>query len=570
MESPAPGLPEDCMTLLRPTATALIALTIAGSHAHAAAPASRDVPSAIQQYVRARAADAAGLTELAAAGYGAALAATPNDPLVAMRAYRQAMMAGDRALALRAANVLVSTGKQPPDVRMLLLTEAVSAKNWAGAATIVDQIEQDQVFAFAAPALRAWIARGSGKGDPLAALDGARKLGGIAAAYAAEHRALMLLATGRRDEGVAAVRSMIGPGGRGAVRLRITAAAALVKAGDRAAALDLLEGEEPLLGLARSRINDRKSLPPAVTGAADGIADLFTRVAVDINRERVTPIALSFARLATFLAPRDAETWLVTSELLTAAEQYGTALAVLDNIRADSPFAEAARNQRLELLVRQGEREKALAEALAATRKRDVAVADWTRVGGLYGELERPRDAADAYGRALALHEAQPDDGSRWTILLMLGGALHEAGDWPAARAALEKAHALAPDEAVVLNYLGYALLERREDLPEAQALIEKASKIRPEDAAITDSLGWSHYVRGDLPKAIELLERAVISQPGEPTLNEHLGDAYWTAGRKMEARFAWRAALVHADAKDTQRISTKIDMGWTPEVAAP
>jgi len=551
-------------------ALVLAAVAPAEAPAFAAKPAVRQVPSLLQQYVRARAADATGQTEVAAAGYSAALDAAPDDTLVAARAYRQAMMAGDEALALRAVKVLDAAQKLPPDARMLLLSEAVRQKNWAEATHVIDRIEDEQIFGFAVPVLRAWVVRGMGKGDPLEPLNIARKAGGIAAAYGAEHRALLLLATGEREEGVAAVRSLISPGGRGAVRLRIAAATAMVKGGDRAGALEILQGDDPMLGVARRRIEERRSLPAPISSPAEGIAELFTRVAIDINRERVTPIALTFSRLATQLAPKYAETWLVTSELLTSEEHYGAALAVLDNIRPDDPFAEAARSQRMELLVKQGNREAALAEALDATRKRDADEADWMRVGGLYSDADKPAEAAEAYGRALALNREHPDDGSRWTVLLLQGGALHEAGNWPEARKALEEAVKLAPDQAVVLNYLGYAQLERRENLAEAQALIEKASKLKPEDPAITDSLGWTYYVRGDVPKAIELLERAVESEPGEPTINEHLGDAYWSAGRRLEARFAWRAALVYADAKDARRISAKIDRGLTPEVAAP
>lgn len=80
--------------------------------------------------------------------------------------------------------------------------------------------------------------------------------------------------------------------------------------------------------------------------------------------------------------------------------------------------------------------------------------------------------------------------------------------------------------------------------------LILRASQLRPKDSAILDySLGWVYYVRGNLPKAIETLERAVQGQPDEPTINEHLGDAYWAAGRRIDARYAWRAALLSADA---------------------
>jgi len=96
----------------------------------------------------------------------------------------------------------------------------------------------------------------------------------------------------------------------------------------------------------------------------------------------------------------------------------------------------------------------------------------------------------------------------------------------------------------VVLNYLGYALLDRGQKLPEAQALIEAAAKLRPGDGFIVDSLGWLYYRTGQYDKAVATLERAVAAEPGDPAINDHLGDAYWRVGRKLEARFRWRAAV--------------------------
>jgi Flp pilus assembly protein TadD len=301
------------------------------------------------------------------------------------------------------------------------------------------------------------------------------------------------------------------------------------------------------------------------------VAQLFVRVAIDINRERTTPLALALARLASFLAPENAETWLVTSELLAAEGHNDAGLAVLGRIPVDDPFAAAARQERVQLLVRKGEQEAALAEALEASARPQAGADDWTRVGDLYAALSRQAEAATAYGRALALAEADPlAKDQLWTLWLLRGGSLERAGDWEPAQAALRKALALAPEQAVVLNYLGYAQLERRENLDEAQKLIEQASRLKPEDPAITDSLGWLYFLRGDVPKAIETLERAVAGEPAEPTINEHLGDAYWTAGRKYEARYAWTAALVYAEEADAERITLKLDTGLSPAVAAP
>jgi tetratricopeptide (TPR) repeat protein len=551
------------MKRLHPAALVALILAIGGP----AQAVTREDRLAVSQYVRARAADAAGMPELAAAQYAQVLAVSPDDEVIAIRAYRQAMIAGDRPLAVRAGQRLAAKGSPSPDVRLLSLVEAVGARDWRGARLIVDKIEEEDVVSFLVPSLRAWIALGAKDGDPLALLD-ATRAGSLGAAYAGEQRALMLFALGRDDEGVTALRGLGLQGDGRAARLRLAAAATL--SGQRAKrdkALSLLDGDNPAIVAGRRRLEAGKPLSGAIETPAEGIAELLTRVAIDINRERVTPLALGLARTATFLAPGNAESWLVTSELLAAAEQYEAAFAALAEVRADDPFAGAAREARLQLLVRKGEKQEALATALATSAAPDADVAAWTRVGDLYGELDRHADAATAYGRALDLAgKSEPP----WTLWLLRGGALEQAGDWPAAKAALQKALALAPDQAVVLNYLGYAQLERRENLDEAEKLIERASRLKPDDAAITDSLGWVYYQRGNLPKAIATLERAVAGEPAEPTINEHLGDAYWTAGRRYEARYAWAAALVYADEKLAARINAKLASGLATGGAKP
>ena len=524
----------------------------------------REEASTAAQYVRARAADAAGMPELAAAQYAQVLTASPNDEVLATRAYRQAIIAGDRALAVRAARLLDARSMLPPDARLLLLAEAVTGKDWRGAGQIVDKIEQEDILGFLVPSLRAWLAFGVKDGDPLAKLD-ANRAGSLGAAYATEHRALILLALGRTDEGIAAVRSL-GLQGSRAARIRLAAAAEIAgsrpRGADRDKALSLLGGDDLAIAAGRRTLEARKPLPGAIDSASTGIAELLVRVAIDVNRERVTPLSLSLARISAFLAPGNAESWLVTGELLSAMEQYDAAKIALAEVRADDPFAGAARDARLQLLIRKGEKEAALAEALAATTPADAGITDWTRLGDLYNDLDRHADAAAAYGRALDLAAKGKAVAQPWTLWLLRGGALEQAGDWPAAKAALQKARALAPDHAVVLKYHGYAQLERRENLDEAEKLIERASRLKPEDPAITDSLGWVYYQRGNLPKAIAALEKAVEGEPAEPTINEHLGDAYWTAGRKYEARYAWAAALVYAEPEVAARITRKLASG--------
>jgi Flp pilus assembly protein TadD len=180
--------------------------------------------------------------------------------------------------------------------------------------------------------------------------------------------------------------------------------------------------------------------------------------------------------------------------------------------------------------------------------------------------MERHPAAAEAYGRAIQLSPPK----QQWQYLLLRASTLEEADHWPQARADLAKALALAPNQPLVLNFLGYAKLERGEDMEAAEAMIRKASELAPDNASITDSLGWAQFKRGRLAEAIDTLQRASRSDPGQSEINEHLGDVLYSVGRRFEARFAWRAAMVNADDDVLARLNAKIESGLSPATAAP
>ncbi|MFC7498026.1 tetratricopeptide repeat protein [Enterovirga sp. GCM10030262] len=531
-----------------------------------AAEASREDHALLSAYVQARAADTIGAADRASQGYAAVLALAPQNEILAARALGQAVEAGDPALAVRSARILEKAGLLAPDIRLLLLTEALRTRDWKAATLHIDAIEKDEIFAFMAPVLRAWLAFETGDGDPIAILDAAAD-DPIAGAYVAEHRPLILLAQGNRKEGVAGLVAMAEGGGGRASRLRIAGAAWLADNNDRKAAAILLQGDEAPLVAARALLEKREPIPGAIDGASAGIAEFLVRVAIDLHRQNVSSLALTYARLATFLAPENSETWLVTSEIFAAREQEAAALEVLAHIPPGDPFAAIVSESRIRLLVATGQAEKALADARAAVASGPPAAAEWTRLGDLYGGLKRLDEAAAAYAEALALARGQENE---WALWLLRGGVLEQAGDWAEAKAALEAAYRLAPQQPIVLNYLGYAQLERRENIEEAMRLIAEASRLQPDSAEITDSLGWAHYLRGNLPQAIQLLEKAVVGQPADPAINEHLGDAYYSAGRRYEARYAWEAALIYAEDEDAARLRAKLETGLTPKLASP
>ncbi len=152
---------------------------------------------------------------------------------------------------------------------------------------------------------------------------------------------------------------------------------------------------------------------------------------------------------------------------------------------------------------------------------------------------------------------------ANWSLYFIRGASFEQAGDWVRGEADLRTALRLVPDEPTVLNYLGYALLDRGQKLDEAQTLIAAAAKLRPDDGFIADSLGWAYYRTGDLAKAVPTLEEAARQEPGDATINDHLGDAYWRVGRHIEARFQWRtAAALDPDAAEAALLAKKLDFG--------
>jgi len=438
---------------------------------------------------------------------------------------------------------------------------------WRAANEQIDRIAADEVFGFMAPILRAWVAQGSRRGDPLAILDAAPADSPVQN-YVPEVRALIGLAR-RRDAAATEFAAFAAQSGARAQRLRIAGAALLARRGDRREALGLLAGSGDALERARQSVQAGRGLPGEIATPAAGVAEFLVRLALDLNAQDVRPLALSFARLGSFLAPDNSEIWLVVGELLSLEERHGPALAALDNIAPTDPFIGTAHDLRARLLAASGRGDSAVAAMRAAAEAPGARVSDWTRLGDLYVELDRHREGADAYARAIALAGEGGPDNPAWALWLIRGGALERAGQWAEGKAALERAHALAPNQPLVLNYLGYAQLERRENIQEAMRLVAEAHRLAPDNASITDSLGWAHFLTGDVPRAVELLERAAQAEPADTTINEHLGDAYYRAGRRIEARFAWKAALVHASPEDAERLRAKIETGLTPQLAS-
>lgn len=535
--------------------------------ASTSAPARTSEQSPLKNYAAGRMADLDGASAVAAVAYADALLVLPSDGALALRAYRQAIEAGDRAIALNAARTLDLQNALPADATLLLFTERLARRDWSGARGILDRLDPKVGLGFLVPVLRAWAEYGAGSGDPLATLAVPEK-DSLILSYAREHTALMLIARGAFEEGQATVAALATPDARG-IALRLAAAAQLASKGKKPAALDLLKGDDSAVRGARMLLEAGKPLGGAVDQPSEGVATLLARVASDLMRDRATPAALTLARLASFSAPNDDMVRLVLAQALLANGKVDGALAALDQIKPTTIFSGALNELRIETLQQAGRDEAALTLAKTAASRPDASVNEQLLLGQSYARVKRYSEAADAYEIVIKRIEGnnsatKPGQGAAsWSLWLLYGGALDAAKDWARAKPALQRAVALGREQASALNHLGYAMLERGENLEEATKLVAKASALRPNDPAITDSLGWAFFKRGQTAEAITILETAVASDPTISETSEHLGDAYWVAGRRVDARYTWRAALVQTgDADVIVRLNTKIADG--------
>lgn len=527
---------------------ALLALSMGIAAATPALAVSRTAESGLLAYLAARADDADGDGSEAVRRYAAALADTPGNSEVALHAYREALVVGDDRLLDRAIATLAAQGAAPPDAALVSLGAAARARDLAAANAAIDRLAGGQLVILAAP-LRAWAMQERG-GDALDVL-AQRPRDSVARRLDEESRALLLIARGRYDDGVAALRAVLG-NDQAAIDLRIAAARLLRGAGQDERARAMLGGPaSPLAAL-----YDR--LPAAKPSLAFGAAVLFVRLADDLAAGDPGPMSIALSRAALRAEPGNDRARLLLADALSRLDRTDRALAVLDGVDKAGVYAATANAARIAILAGVERYDDAIAIAAPLAQSQDAPDVALATLGDLLLAANRPKEAAPVYRRLLD----RPTATVRWEPWLQYAASLDGGGDWPAARTALLRAQSIAPDEPAVLNYLGYGDVTHGGDVPKALALLERASALRPTDAAITDSLGWAWYRTGNVAKALPLLERAAQASPDNAEIGEHLGDAYWAAGRRYEARYAWRAAQVVADAKDRDRLATKIADG--------
>jgi tetratricopeptide (TPR) repeat protein len=259
-------------------------------------------------------------------------------------------------------------------------------------------------------------------------------------------------------------------------------------------------------------------------------------------------VPLTLAQLAIAIDDDLGAAHYIVGAIARTSGRHEMAAESMARVDAQSWLYNYAAIDRAEAYVQKGQEDRAIALINDYLEQDALAPDVMLTLADLLANDERTDEAVDAAGRAIEIANQLASDETRgdnlWRYYFARGAILSEADRWSEAEQDLVRAMELAPEEPLLLNYLGYSYVERGENLDRAFEMIEKALAARPNSGAITDSLGWAHYQRGNYEEAVRLLERAVVLEPGDDVITDHLGDAYWQVGRKTEARFEWRRVL--------------------------
>lgn len=533
---------------------------------------SGDQPAEAQAYADFMLARFAALTNdpaMAARHYALAMPSAPQSTDVAERAVFSALLAGDYGIASGMARRAVETGSTAGLVRLTLAADSIGRGKPAAAYDIIEESELTFFNKVIGRNLQAWTLFESDGPDAAEALLKQSLTGDPRLDNITLHTIGFIQMAAREDADALRTFDAIWATGARLAAGAEAYAELLAASGDTAKAAGVLRqfrdqvGYNAALADLERRLEAGETVTPRRLKLREGSALALYLPASALMFQTEDDIASVYFVLALALDPNLHQARTLWAQALTQGDRLDDALRVLRDVPSSSAFYSGARGQMANILQRQDRTEEALkiaAEALAANPERGLSL----QVADLYRALERHAEAEAILTRIIDADQAEGR--ADWRVIFVRGAARERQSNFAAAEADLKRALELQPENATVLNYLGYSWIDRGINLEQGFDLIRKAVALEPESGQIVDSLGWAHYRLGQYEEAVDYLERAVALEPGDPVLNDHLGDAYWKAGRQTEAGFQWRRAL-KLDPEPTEREAIELKLKGGIEV---
>lgn len=530
-------------------------------------PTARDLQglSPAGSYLAARHASADRDAGVAASFYRAALRLNPKNNDLLDRAFISSVADGEMEEAVKLAGKILAIDKTNRVARLVEGVHALKQKKYTAAQQHINQSVRGPITDLVATLLSSYAMQGAG--NTSAALANIDKLTGPEwyPIFKNLHAGLIdELANRQKDAGVrfeaayklddTALR-IVDAYGRWLSRNKgPTEATALFET------FSTKVPRHPMVLDALKDLKAGKKLPAQIDTPQAGAAEALYGIGSSLTRRGGEDLALIYLQLALYLQPTHPLALLSLADLYESVKKPQFAIKVYERMPANSPLKRNAQIQLatdLDSVERTDEAVKILEDVVASDSKDTEAL---TALGNIQRARKKFDDCSETYTKAIDSSDASKPS---WVLFYFRGICEERSKRWPKAEADLKKALELQPEQAHVLNYLGYSWVDKGMNLPEGMAMIRRAVEQRPDDGYIVDSLGWAYYRIGDYDNAVKTLERAIDLKPEDPTINDHLGDAYWRVGRTLEAKYQWTHARdLKPEAEELPKIEEKIANG--------
>ncbi len=487
----------------------------------------------------------------------------PKNIDLQQRAMVLAMQAGDNARALGLARKVLQEDEKNLLALLFVGVDEIAIQNYAKARRTIAKMPSSGVADFVRPILVAWTQTPEKDVD----LDNLIANGSLQA----YHALLMADYMGKVDDPQKYFINILATGGADKHMIE-TMADVFARQGHIELAqklYDTLLSEEEKRGTITSQylaLKEKRDAPEKVVGhkiqtPAQGAAEVFYNMARILMQDQSDESALVFARIAEELNPAKEDIKMLLAAMMVRAQHTNKAIEIYQSITPSMKGYQEAQRSAAELMEKEGRINDAIA-LLESNYSQTQDIISIVQIGDIHRRAKNDIEAIKAYDRAIAALGGKVSS-DYWSILFSRGMSYEQSGNFKKAEEDLLAALEFQPDNAYLLNYLGYSWVDRGMKLEESLKMIERAVELKPDDGYIIDSLGWAYFKMDRYEDAVIELEKAVELVPYDPIINDHLGDAYWKVGRKNEARFQWsRAINASKDANDIARLEKKIDVG--------
>jgi putative PEP-CTERM system TPR-repeat lipoprotein len=285
----------------------------------------------------------------------------------------------------------------------------------------------------------------------------------------------------------------------------------------------------------------------------------------------------TYKRLA-MLQPKLPGPLMNLAALQFAAKDYSATIQTLEKALALDQDLLQVRTEIAVVQVAAGRGDDALAQARAMQKASPKDAAGFAFEGDVYAAQKNWERAAGAYSEALKrqltpllvtrLHLSLANQGksaeadalaAKWVrenrtdvvVLNYLANRAMRERNYKEATRLYKEILPAQPENPMLLNNLAWAAAESKD--PDAIGYAEKAYALAPQSAAVLDTYGWLLLQKGEAKRAVELLTAAVNGAPKNPEMRLHLAKALIAATDKAAARKEIET-LLKLEVSDAQR----------------